>query len=352
MKSRVMIAMSGGVDSAIVAYLVRKAGYDTVAATMQLGSLYGEPQNACCSERSVLDARSMASALGIPHQVYDLTDDFRREVADYFIKTYRSGGTPNPCVVCNRRIKFGRLLELALEDGCDMMATGHYACIRRNGERYLLCRAVDRAKDQTYVLWQLSQHQLSHTLFPLADYTKSQVKQLAEQLELVAAHKHESQDICFIPDGDYAAFITRATGHSPVPGSFIAEDGSILGQHRGLIHYTSGQRKGLGIAFGEPMYVKSKSVEQNTVTLCRAEQLFSDRLTAHSINLIACDRIDVPLRVTAKVRYSQSEVSAIVTQSAEDELVLELGTPQRAISPGQSVVLYDGDVVIGGGIIC
>lgn len=348
---RVMIAMSGGVDSAIVAHLMQQEGGEVIGATMLIGSLYGEVDNSCCSSANVTDARNMAEVMGIPHRVFDLTEDFRRDVADYFVSTYLQGGTPNPCVRCNRRIKFGRLLELALQNGCDMMATGHYAGVVRDGGRYLLRRAADRAKDQTYVLWQLTQHQLSHALFPLAEYKKSEVKQLAEQLGLIAAHKRESQDICFIPDGDYAAFISRASGVSPTPGDFIDTNGNIIGQHSGLIHYTPGQRKGLGVTFGEPMYVKCKCVETNTVTLCRIEELYSNRLTAHSINLIACDSIPSPMRVTAKVRYSQSETPAIVTQTEPDRFVLELSSPQRAIAPGQSVVLYDGDIVVGGGII-
>lgn len=350
--SKLMIAMSGGVDSAIVAYLAKKSGHDTLAATMKIGSLYGASDNTCCSDANIEDARSMAAAFGIPHLTFDLTDDFRREVADYFVSTYINGGTPNPCVVCNRHIKFGRLMQLSAEHGCDMMATGHYAEVRQEGGRYLLCRAADRTKDQTYVLWQLTQQQLSHAMFPLAKYTKKQVKQLALELGIVAAHKHESQDICFIPDGDYAAFIERVLGHAPEPGDFIDATGKVLGRHRGLIHYTPGQRKGLGIAFGEPMFVKSKSATDNTVTLCRGDELFSTRLTARSINLIACDSLPSPTRVTAKVRYSQSETPAIVTQTAPDEFVLEFSTPQRAISPGQSAVLYDGDTVIGGGLIC
>ena len=351
MKQKLMIAMSGGVDSAIVAYLSKQAGYDLLAATMKVGPLYGEGENACCSKQNIADARSMATSFGIPHKTFDLTDEFRKYVADYFVYTYQSGGTPNPCVVCNRYVKFGRLMELAEQNGCELMATGHYARIIRQGDRYLLCRASDPTKDQTYVLWQLSQYQLSHTLFPLAEYKKSEVKQLAEQLGIIAAHKHESQDICFIPDGDYAAFIRRATGKEPPPGNFIDESGAVIGQHRGMIHYTPGQRKGLGTAFGEPMYVKCKSVTDNTVTLCRNDQLFSDRLTARGINLIACDTISAPLHVTAKVRYSQSETPATVTQSGPDELIFEFSSPQRAISPGQSVVMYDGDTVIGGGII-
>lgn len=349
--SRVMIAMSGGVDSAIVAYLVQQAGYETVAVTMRIGSLYGEPENTCCSADGAADAQSMSAAMGIPHRIVDLTDEFRRAVADYFISTYQNGSTPNPCVVCNRHIKFGCLLELALSSDCELLATGHYAKVRRDGERYLLCRAEDTSKDQTYVLWQLTQHQLAHVVFPLADHKKAEVKQLAEQLGLVAAHRRESQDICFVPDGDYAAFIERACGRSALPGNFVDINGNIIGQHRGLIHYTPGQRKGLGVTFGEPMYVKSKCAESNTVTLCRNDELFSSRLAVRGINLIACDSLPSPLRATVKVRYSQSEIPAVITQTSADELVIELSEPQRAIAPGQSAVIYDGDVVIGGGVI-
>lgn len=349
--SRAMIAMSGGVDSAIVAYLMQQAGYETVAVTMHIGSLYGESENTCCSAAGVADAQSMSAAMGISHRTVDLTDEFRRAVADYFISTYQNGGTPNPCVVCNRHIKFGCLLELALSAGCELLATGHYAGVRRDGERYLLCRAEDASKDQTYVLWQLTQHQLSHVIFPLADHKKADVKKLAAQLGLVAAHRRESQDICFVPDGDYAAFIERACGNRALPGCFVDIHGNIIGQHRGLIHYTPGQRKGLGVAFGEPMYVKSKCAKNNTVTLCRNDELFSSRLTVRDINLISCDSLTAPIRATVKVRYSQSEIPAIITQTGDNELVIELSEPQRAIAPGQSAVIYDGEIVIGGGVI-
>lgn len=351
--SKILIAMSGGVDSAVAAHLIRQNGYDAVAATMKIGQLYSsnECENCCCSDQNISDARAMAQFFGIEHHTIDLTDAFRHHVADNFIQTYLKGATPNPCIECNRHVKFGKLLDFAFEIGAQKIATGHYADVCEQNGRYLLCRASDPAKDQTYMLWQLTQQQLAHTMFPLAKLNKETVREIASQLGIIAATKKDSQDICFIPDGQYAEFIKNATA-APLPeGNFVDTEGNILGKHRGIIHYTPGQRKGLGITFGKPMYVKSKSAQDNSVTLCRNEELFSNTVTAHKINLISCDSIPGSLRVTAKIRYSQKEEKATAFQTSTDEIMLEFDNPQRAISPGQSVVMYDGDTVVGGGII-
>ncbi len=348
MSKKVMIGMSGGVDSAVAAYLLRKQGYDVSGITLRLYA--GE--RACGSADDAEDARRVAESQGIPHEVVSFTETFRHEVMDRFADSYIKGMTPNPCIECNRHIKFGKMLELAEAKGMDFIATGHYARIDKdvNG-RYLLKKAADLHKDQTYVLYSLTQYQLAHTLFPLGDYPKTEIRAIAEQNGFVNAQKRDSQDICFVPDGDYAAFIERHTGDTFPEGHFIDRDGRILGKHRGIIRYTVGQRKGLGIALGKPAFVCAKDVISNTVTLGDNEDLFSSTLTAHDVNLIACDSLTVPTRVTAKVRYGQKEQPATAVQIGEGRLRVDFDTPQRAIAAGQSVVLYDGDIVVGGGII-
>lgn len=353
-KQKVMVAMSGGVDSAVTALLCIRAGYDAQGCTMKL---YRPPADTpegrvCGSDKDVDDARAVCEHLGIGHTVLDYGARFADTVIRDFIDEYQSCRTPNPCTVCNRCLKFGTLLDAALDAGYDKIATGHYARIEQaeNG-RYLLKKAADPTKDQTYFLWQLTQHQLAHTLFPLGSMTKADAREIATQHGLVNAHKSDSQDICFVPDGDYTAFITKTTGASYPHGNFVDEDGKVLGQHAGIIRYTVGQRKGLGIALGEPMYVKSKNAADNTVVLCRNDALFSSQLDADRINLIAVERLDAPLCATVKIRYAHTPAPATVTQTGENTLHVEFDTPQRAIAPGQSVVIYDGDVVIGGGII-
>ena len=348
---KVSIAMSGGVDSAVTAYLISKR-YDCHGATMRLCSGLLSQEYSERAERDILDARRICDALGIPHDVYDLSDEFRKAVVDDFISAYRSGATPNPCIVCNREIKFGVFFDRCQELGADAVATGHYARIEKDGAgRYLLKKAADLSKDQSYVLYSLTQRQLSRTLFPLGDLTKAEARQIALDNGFINASKRDSQDICFIPDGDYAAFIQRITGEIFPKGNFIDINGCVLGEHDGIIKYTVGQRKGLGIALGEPMYVSKKNVFDNTVTLARNSELFGRELTASKINLIACDSIDSPTRLSARIRYNQTEQSATVIQTDGDTLHVTFDEPQRAISRGQSLVLYDGDTVVGGGII-
>lgn len=345
MRKKVMLGMSGGIDSAVSALILKASGYDVTAVN-------------CCfyksgddSEKAVEDAARACEKLELPFEVFDLREPFRKKVIKNFTDTYKNGGTPNPCIVCNKNLKFGAMLDLALERGFDYIATGHYARIERDEStgRYLLKKGADTAKDQSYVLYCLTQHQLAHTLFPLGELTKQEVKNRNSEAKIVRS-KGESQDICFIPDGDYAAFIERETGLSFPEGDFVTVDGRILGTHKGIIRYTVGQRKGLGLALPAPMYVKEKDTENNRVILCDNESLFTRELYADDINLIPCDRIDSPIRVKAKVRYKHQEQWATVTQEG-NRLHIIFDEPQRAIAKGQAVVLYDGEYVVGGGTI-
>ena len=348
------MAMSGGVDSAAAALLIKNAGYKTAGITMKLWSSCEKVTdiNSGISNQDIDDAKKIATALSIPHYVCSLGDSFRSYVIDKFIADYKDGATPNPCVECNRYIKFGKLFDSAAELGYQKIATGHYARIKKTPSgRFVIKKAVDISKDQSYVLWSLTQDKLANTLLPLGDYKKSEIRELAASCAFENAHKSDSQDICFIPDGDYAGFICRETGDAFPSGNFIDTNGNILGKHSGIIKYTIGQRKGLGIALGKPMFVASKNPAANTVTLCEDSELYKKRLTASRINFIACDTLTEPTRLTAKIRYKHDAAPATVIQIDADSFILEFDEPQRAIAKGQSVVLYDGDTLVGGGII-
>lgn len=352
----VLVAMSGGVDSSVAAFLLRREGLDCHGITMRLFdpssfAIVGENRPTCGTAAEAEDAEKIAKLLGIPFDVMDFSAEFQRNVIDYFIQTYLEGGTPNPCVQCNRTMKFGKLFEAGRRLGCERIATGHYARIRKIGDRYTLLRAKDLSKDQSYVLWQLTQEQLAATLFPLGELSKDEVRAIALENGFCNATRRDSQDICFVPDGDYVAFIERNTRATFPKGDFLDLQGNRLGEHNGLIRYTVGQRKGLGLAFGKPTYVCKKDPATNTVILGSNDDLFSRELTAHTVNLIAVDRIDTPIRVQAKVRYTAKPAAATAEQDESGNLHLVFDEPQRALSPGQSVVLYDGDLVIGGGII-
>lgn len=339
--SKVLVALSGGVDSSVAAHLLIEQGYECVGATMQL------LDNA---EGQIADAKAVADRLGIPFYAFDMRKEFRELIIDEFVKTYENGGTPNPCVVCNKQLKFGLLLQKATELGCDYIATGHYARVEEVDGRYILKKAETLEKDQSYFLYSLSQSVLSKVLFPLGAYSKDEIRRIAENLSLVTAKKKDSQDICFVPDGDYIKVIEEYANKTYKKGNFVDTSGNVLGQHQGIIRYTVGQRKGLGIALGKPMYVGSKNVENNEVTLCSDEELYSKTLTATDFNWIAFESTPEILRCKARIRYRHIEQPATVTIS-HDVANIVFDEPQRAATSGQSVVLYDGEVVIGGGII-
>ncbi len=339
--AKVMLAMSGGVDSSVAAHLMQKDGYDCVGATMML-----------CNDHGVADAKSVADRLGMPFYAYDHMGDFRKLVVEDFIRCYEDGGTPNPCVTCNKRIKFDVLLQRALELGCDYLATGHYArIVQGESGRFLLYKAKDIAKDQSYFLACLNQYQLSHSLFPLGELTKEQVRTIAEAQGFVTAKKKDSQDICFIPDGDYKAFMEHYTGKTYPTGNYLDEDGKVLGKHQGAVGYTIGQRKGLGIALGAPAYVTAKNMANNTVTLGTDADLFKTSLIADNWNFFPFEKLDAPIGVKARVRYRHQEQPATVYPMENGLARVVFDQPQRAITTGQEVVLYDGDMVIGSGTI-
>lgn len=356
MAKKALVAMSGGVDSSVVAYLTTKMGYEAMGITLRLYDNDDVEENqemACCTSDNIRDARDVCDKLNIPYYVYNFKDSFDENVIKRFINAYENGSTPNPCVDCNRYIKFEKLINRAEELDYDYVITGHYATVEydKSSGRFLLKKAKDISKDQSYVLYSLTQRQLSRTVLPLGDYTKEEVRKIADELGFVNAKKQDSQDICFVPNGDYAEFIERYTGKTYPCGDFVDKSGNILGKHKGIIRYTVGQRKGLGLALPKPMYVKEKLLAENKVVLCYNDELFSKELYATDINLISCEKIEKPMRVKARVRYNQAEKSATVEQLDDNTLHIVFDEPQRAISKGQAVVMYDGDYVVGGGTI-
>lgn len=351
------IAMSGGVDSSVAAWLMREQGYRCVGVTMRLyrnADIGLSPFRTCCAQKDMDDASEVAFQLDIPYEILDFTAEFQEQVIDRFIRIYEEGGTPNPCIDCNRFMKFDRLLRYAQAHGFDAVATGHYARIEYDPARgrYLLKKALDASKDQSYVLYMLTQEQLAHTHFPLGGKTKAETRAIAEQLGLCNAHKHDSQDICFVPDGDYAAFMERRTGKTYPAGDFLDTDGNVVGQHRGAVRYTPGQRKGLGLALGQPVYVCGKDMATNTVTVGPESALYTRELFAGEMNWISIPGLEGPLRVRAKTRYRQPEQPATVYPIDGGRIRLVFDEPQRAVTAGQAVVLYDGEIVVGGGTIC
>ncbi len=351
---KALIAMSGGVDSSVAAMLMKNKEYSCYGVTMKLiGDDAIELSPSCCTEKDILSASSVCERLGIPHSVFNFTDNFKEHVVESFIYAYENGITPNPCIECNRHLKFNRLFKEGSRLGCELIVTGHYARVEKDEKsgRYLLKKAFDTDKDQTYVLYSLTQEQLSHAFFPLGELDKTEVRRLALENGFENAEQKDSQDICFIKDCKYHEFISRYTKKSYPEGDFVDTDGKVLGRHKGIIRYTVGQRKKLGISLPEPMYVIDVCPDTNTVVLGKEEFLFKRELTAHKINLISVAKIEGEMKVKAKIRYRQAEAPATVIQNADDEIKVIFDEPQRAITRGQSVVLYDGDTVVGGGII-
>jgi tRNA-specific 2-thiouridylase len=353
--AKALIAMSGGVDSSAAAWLTQQAGYECMDATMRMfdNDILPAGSSTCCSLDDTEDARSVARKLGFPFHVINTKAEFAQRVIGDFIDTYERGETPNPCINCNRHLKFDFFLRRAQILGCDKIVTGHYARIEydEKSNRWLLKKASDAAKDQSYVLYCLTQEQLSHTLLPLGTLTKNEARAIAEEQGFLNARKRDSQDICFVPDGDYVAFMEHYTGKQYAPGDFLDAAGHVVGQHRGAVCYTLGQRKGLGLAMGAPVYVCAKDMAQNTVTVGPNEALFATTLLARDFNWIAVEKLTEPTAVTARARYNQKEQPATVYPEENGLVKVVFDAPQRAMTPGQAVVLYLGDTVLGGGTI-
>ena len=356
MKKKVVVGLSGGVDSSVAAYLLKEQGYDVIGVTMQIWQeqdvFTQEEEGGCCGLTAVEDARRVAQLLDIPYYVMNFKDVFQKNVIRYFIGEYQRGATPNPCNACNRYVKWEALLNRAKEIGADYIATGHYARIKQlaNG-RYTIQNSVTALKDQTYALYNLTQEQLSHTLMPVGAYTKDEIRQIAEKIHLPVAGKQDSQDICFIPDGDYAGFIERETGTTFTPGNFVDEEGKILGTHKGIIYYTIGQRKGLGLTAETPLFVKELRPETNEVVICKSEGLFEQVCYVKDMNYMSISGMEGPVSAIGKVRYSHKGASCVLTPMENGWVECRFDEPQRAMTPGQAAVFYEGDHILCGGTI-
>lgn len=343
--------MSGGVDSSVAADLLLQAGYEVIGATLQL--MPRDKEQGCCGWSAVDDARQVADQLGIAHYVFNYRERFEKQVIDYFCAEYLLGRTPNPCIACNRFIKFGDMLQQARAVGMDYLATGHYARIKfdEQRQRYLLYRAMDPLKDQSYVLYSMSQEQLAHMLFPLGEYSKPQIREIANELNLVVADKAESQEICFVEDDDYARFVAERNPGRILPGPILSTSGEVMGQHEGIAHYTIGQRRGLRLAKGYPIYVVGLDPIRNAVIVGDKDEVFANECTAREVNWIAMEKLEGELEVEAKIRYTAKPVPALLTPNEDGAVKVTFQEPVRALTPGQAIVFYDGDMVLGGGTI-
>ncbi len=354
--AKIVVGLSGGVDSSVAAYLLKQAGHEVIGVTMQIWqeeeNSIQEENGGCCGLSAVEDARRVAQMLEIPYYVMNFRQEFKKAVIDYFVAEYMAGRTPNPCIACNRYVKWESLYHRARVIGADGIATGHYSrIVKLENGRYALQKSITDAKDQTYALYNLTQEQLAHTLMPVGAYSKEEIRKLAEEIGLLVANKPDSMEICFVPDNDYAGFIKQYTGKEFSEGNFVNTAGEVVGKHKGIIHYTVGQRKGLGIALGARTFVKEIRPETNEVVLASNEELFSDVLYAGRINFMSIETLQQPMEVMAKIRYNHKGAKATIELVEEDVVKVTFAEPQRAITPGQAVVWYDGDIVVGGGTI-